>query len=230
MSRRIVPGMFWVGILACAVLPPAGTMRASSPSGLPDVLGIWDGFFLAADGATGGVRSDVTQQDFKRLAGDGALLDLGGGDMEYQFAATLARPDFLTGTGVTSTGRLVFQADLATFAGRGGDAGVMAPEYHFVPSHGGANRVRRCCCIPSPASPRRTSPGVAWGFLSACPTRPTRASRPTRTSGASARCRSPRATTAAASPVAWISSSIPNRLPSFPGPSSRRPAMIAASS
>src|SRR5262249_35550117 len=39
MSRRIVPGTFWVGILACALMMMllAGTMRASSPPSLPYV-------------------------------------------------------------------------------------------------------------------------------------------------------------------------------------------------
>src|SRR5262249_52307219 len=147
---RIVPGSFWVGILA-SVLLLTGTLRASSHSGLPDVLGIWDGFFLAAGGVTGGVQSDVTQQDFKRLEGDGELLGLENPFL-YNFRATLARPDFLTGTGVTSTGRLVFQADLATFPGLGGDAGVMAPEYHFVPSRGGASRVSALLLRPFPGA------------------------------------------------------------------------------
>jgi hypothetical protein len=150
MSRRIVPGTFWVGSLACALLL-AGTMRASGPSHrLPDVQGIWDGFFLAADGATGRVRSDITAQDFRSLAGDGVLLDLESGDLAYRFRATLARPDFLTGTGVTRTGRLVFQADLTTFAGLGGDAGVMTPEYHFVPSRGDESRLSALLLHPFP--------------------------------------------------------------------------------
>jgi hypothetical protein len=148
MSRRIVPGSFWVGILA-SVLLLAGTMRASSRSGLPDMVGIWDGFFLAAGGVTGGVQSDITQQDFKRLEGDGELLGLDN-PLLYSFRAKLARPDFLTGKGVTSTGRLVFQAGLATFAGLGGDAGVMAPEYRFVPSRGDASRVSALLLHPFP--------------------------------------------------------------------------------
>jgi hypothetical protein len=152
MSRRIIPGTFWVGSLASALLLLlAGTMRASGPPHhLPDVQGVWDGFFLAADGATGRVRSDITEQHFRRLAGDGVLLDLQGGDLAYRFRATLARPDFLTGTGVTPTGRLVFQAELGPFAGLGGDA-VMAPEYHFVPARGGAGRISALLLHPFPA-------------------------------------------------------------------------------
>jgi hypothetical protein len=144
MGRRIVPGMFWVGCLVCALLLLAGTMRASGPSNRPpDVRGLWDGFFLADDGTTGRVNSVITQQDFRRLAGDGVLLGLEGSGQfnAYNFSATVVPPDFLTGTGVARTGRLVFQAGLATYPGLGGDAGVMAPEYHFVPSRSGASRV-----------------------------------------------------------------------------------------
>jgi hypothetical protein len=149
MSRRIVPGTFWVGILACALLLP-GTTRAARPFRLlPNVQGIWDGFFIAADGETGPVRSDITEQRFQRIAGNG-LIDRVGGDVAYRFRATLARPDFLTGTGVTRTGRLVFQADLATFAGLGGDAGVMTPEYHFVPSRRGKSRISALLLHPFP--------------------------------------------------------------------------------
>src|SRR5262249_5314495 len=134
-----------------------GTMRGCGPcGGLADVQGRWDGFFLAADGTLGGVQSDITQQHFRRLAGDGVLFDLETGELfnAYNFNATLARPDFLTGTGVTRTGRLVFQAGLETHAprpprvpfpaspeSRAGDAPVMYPESHFVASRGGASRI-----------------------------------------------------------------------------------------
>jgi hypothetical protein len=63
------------------------------------------------------------------------------------------RADFIAGTGVTQTGRLVFQAGLESYAPqppvvafqtslepRAGDGAVMYPEFHFVPSHGGASR------------------------------------------------------------------------------------------
>jgi len=156
MSRRIVPGTFWVGILACALMMMllAGTMRASSPPSLPYVKGNWDGFFLAADGATGGVSSEISEQDYRRLAGHG-VLGLESGDVAYRFRATLARPDLLTGRGVTvpRTGSLVFQAGLETYAPeppvvafqtslepREGDATVMDSEFLFVPLRGRKSR------------------------------------------------------------------------------------------
>jgi hypothetical protein len=155
MSRRIVPGTFWVGFLACALLVLAGTLRAAGPSHRPpDMTGVWDGFFLAADGTTGLVRSEVTQQIRRRIAGAGMLLDLEGraqfNAYNFRFSATVPQDDFVTGTGVAGKGRLVFQADVATFTGLGGNAGVMAPEYHFVPSRGGAGRISALLLHPYP--------------------------------------------------------------------------------
>jgi hypothetical protein len=168
MTRQIVPGMFWVGLLAGALLV-VGSVRASGPSVVLNVLGIWDGFYLAADGATGPVTSDVTQQDFRRLAGDGVMSDLGGSDLEYRFDATLARPDFLTGTGVTTTGRLVFQADLATFTGLGGDAGVMFPEYHLVPPGSGPSRISGLLLHPFPGMAAPNLAGRGQGSFVSLP-------------------------------------------------------------
>src|SRR5262245_16360740 len=89
VSRRIVSGTCWLVLVFVLVL------KASGPShGLPEVEGVWDGFYVTADGATGLVSSDITEQDFRRLAGDGVLFDLEGGDVTYRFRATLARPDF----------------------------------------------------------------------------------------------------------------------------------------
>jgi hypothetical protein len=158
MSRRIVPGTFWVGILLSVVLLLADRVWASRPSDrVPNLLGAWDGFFQEADsGALGLVRSDITQQVHRRIAGDGVLLDLEGRALlnAYNFSATVVRDDFVHGTGVTGTGRLVFQAGLETYAPqppavafqtspepRAGDAAVMYPEFHFVPSRGGASRI-----------------------------------------------------------------------------------------
>jgi hypothetical protein len=178
MNRRIVPGTFWVGILACALLLLASPMRASSPSHrLPEVQGIWDGFFLAAEGSTGLVRSDITQQVHRRIAGNGVLLDLEGRALlnAYNFSATVVRDDFVTGTGVTRTGRLVFQAGLETYAPRppevafqtgleprAGEAAVMYPEFHFVPSRGGESRISALLLHPfSGVAP----PDIAGGYL-----------------------------------------------------------------
>ncbi len=171
MSRRIVPGTFWIGILACALLLLlAGTMRASNPSHRPpEVRGIWDGFFLAADGTLGGAQSDITQQDFRRLAGDGVLFDLESAELfnAYNFSATMPRDDFITGTGVTRPGRLVFQADLGPFAGVGGDA-VMAPEYRFVPSRGDESRISALLLLhPFPSV---APPDIAGSYVGPDPT------------------------------------------------------------
>jgi hypothetical protein len=130
--------------------------------------GIWDGFFLADDGTTGEVRSDVTKQDHQRLAGD-VLIELDDGDSPYRFGATLERPDFLVGTGVNSTGRLVFQADVATFAGRGGDAGVLTPEYQLVPPRGSVSRISGLLLHPFPGVHTPNIAGSGQGLFVSLP-------------------------------------------------------------
>src|SRR5262245_46581359 len=103
MSRRIVPGTFWVGILSCGLLLVQTVTAARPPDRPPNLVGIWDGFFLAADGATGHVQSVITRQDFRRIAGEGELLDLDDRVVftAYNFNATVTGADFLTGTGTT---------------------------------------------------------------------------------------------------------------------------------
>jgi len=172
MSRRIVPGTFWTGILASALLLLlAGTMRASSPSeGLPNLRGIWDGIFLASDGVTtGDVRSDITRQESGRLVGHGVLIGLTDDDVRYRFHATLERPDFLTGTGETPGGRLVFQSDVATFAGHKGAAGVMAAEYGFVTPRGGASRISALLLHPFPGGGTPDISGSGLGSFVSLP-------------------------------------------------------------
>jgi len=150
MRRRFFHVMFWVGNLACA-LAMAGAMMASSLSqNLPDVQGAWDGFYLAADGATGPFSFDVTRQDFRRLEGNGLLPFVENDGLPYQFNATMPSPDFITGTGVTPAGRLNFHAGLETYTGLGGDAGVMTPKYHFVPPQGAASRISALMLHPFP--------------------------------------------------------------------------------
>jgi hypothetical protein len=141
MSRRIVPATFCVAILACSLLFVAGALRASGPA-VPIAQGGWDGFFLAADSTLGGVQSDITRQDFRRLTGDGVLFDLESGGLynTINFNATRTAANFITGNGVTQTGRFVFQASLGPFAGLGGN-NVMEPEYHFVPPGDDQGRV-----------------------------------------------------------------------------------------
>jgi hypothetical protein len=158
MSRRIVPVTCWVTtVIVVLVLLLPEVIKASGLSNrLSNLEGIWDGFFLTANGVTGLVNSDITEQDGRRIEGEGALFDLGGADdVEYRFKGTLARRNSLVnGTGNSSIGRLNFQADLETYASEPpefpfqtsqepgvGDAGVMYPEFRFVQSRGRPRQV-----------------------------------------------------------------------------------------
>ena len=171
MSYRIVPATFWVSALVIVIsLLLPGSMSGSGPiHRLSDFEGSWDGFYLASDGGTGPVTSDITEQKSRRLAGEGVLFDLADGDVAYQFRATLSRPDLLNGTGETSKGRLTFKGDLATFAGLGGDAGVMASEYRFIPSHGGASRISSLLLHPFPGLNSPDISGTAEGRFVSLP-------------------------------------------------------------
>src|SRR5215212_1896369 len=96
MSRRYSRVVFWVGIVACT-LPAAGVMMAFSPSpDLPNVVGVWDGFCLEADGGAGLVVSDITRADFPQVEGAGTLVGLKKGDVSYKMRATMTHPDSLT--------------------------------------------------------------------------------------------------------------------------------------
>src|SRR5215203_5179586 len=136
MKRRFFHVMFWIGNIACALVIAGAMMALGPPQSLPDVHGVWDGFYLAADGTTGRIDSNFAQEDSRRLTGDGTLYDLGNEDLSYSLRATMARPDFIAGTGETRTGRLTYHASLETYTGRGGDAGVLSPQYHLIPSQG----------------------------------------------------------------------------------------------
>ena len=152
MRRRIFCGTFWVGILACT-LPMAGAMCAlSPPGGAANIEGAWDGFYLTGDGVTGTVDSNLTHLRLPRLASEGTLFGMENGDLSYYLGATMARSDFITGTGTTSNGRLTFQADLENYNGLGGDAGVMSAKYHLVPSRGRVNTVKALLLHPFPGA------------------------------------------------------------------------------
>ena len=169
MSRRYFRVTFWVGILTCA-LPMAGiTIALSPPGSVPDVLGVWDGFYHTDDGATGTVGSDVTQVLHPRLEGEGTLFGLENGDLSYDLRATMTRPDFITGTGTTSKGKLVFHADLQSFAGRGGDAGVKSAKYKLVPSRGGASPISALLLHPFPGAAAPDISGNGLGSFVSLP-------------------------------------------------------------
>lgn len=163
MSRRIVPWTFWAGIF-CSVLL-ANTLIASKPP-VPRLVGTWDGFFQPADsaGTFGLVRSNITQQKNRRLAGNGMLLSLDGVPLtRYNFNATLASDDSLSGNGRTPAGRLVFNAGLETFAGRLGSAGVLHPEILFVPARGNPGRLSELLLHPFPDTHGPDISGMGMG-------------------------------------------------------------------
>lgn len=157
MSRRIVPWTFLAMLLLGVALPLAARLRASgAPGRVPDVRGAWDGFFQPINDpdAQGLVRSVIYQQSNRRIQGDAVWLDLEGRSLfnAYNFSATVARDDFITGTGRTLDGRLVFQASLETFEGREGDAGVIDSQILLVPVRGRQDRVDSILLRPFPPS------------------------------------------------------------------------------
>jgi len=155
MSRRLVSCTFLLGLLVTVALPLVLHVKASSPpSRVPIVVGSWDGVFHDPDdtGVLGQVRSVIGQQDGRRIRGDAEWLTLDGLRVfnAYNFSATIARQDFITGTGLTPTGRVVFQERLAIFEGAGGDAAVLVPDL-ITPVRGRASRVGSLLLRPFPA-------------------------------------------------------------------------------
>jgi hypothetical protein len=172
MNRRIVPTLFCVGILLSVVLLFGDRVRAARPPDrVPNLVGTWDGFYQSAGdgGAVGVLRSDITKQEHRRIVGSGVLLDLEGRSLFNTinfFRGTVVRDDFITGNGANAMGRLVFQADLETYAPQprvsfqtlqeaglendGGNAGVLYPEYRFVRAKGRENRISAVLLHPFP--------------------------------------------------------------------------------
>ena len=93
MSRRIVPGTFWVGMLLCSLLIATKLWASGPPHRVPDLRGHWDGFFLAADngGVVGLVGSEITGQFEREIEGEGLLGLEGQPPLEsYGLRATVA--------------------------------------------------------------------------------------------------------------------------------------------
>src|SRR5690348_15518166 len=139
MRRRIVPGLFWVGMVLCSVLTATRLRAQWPPDRVQDFRGHWDGFFLAADngGVVGLVGSDITAQLRREFEGEGQLGLEGQPPLEsYIFRATVAADDVIAGTGRSTTGRVVVGGELQTFAGVQGVAGTWDPDLLFVPVQG----------------------------------------------------------------------------------------------
>jgi hypothetical protein len=125
--------MFWASILASGLLLVLTATRSAVgvSDAPPHLRGVWDGFYLADNGTRGSVESMIGEQRSRRFAGDGRLLDLPTGDLPYEFLGTVTASDLVNGTGRIQGGHLVFHGGLATFAGLGGDAGVMTLNNQF---------------------------------------------------------------------------------------------------
>ena len=240
MNRRIVPTVFCVGILLSVVLLFGDRVRAARPPHrVPNLVGTWDGFYQSAGdgGAVGVLRSDITKQEHRRIVGSGVLLDLEGRalfDTINFFRGTVVRDDFITGNGANATGRLVFQADLETYAPQpsvsfqtlleagveddGGTPACCIPSTASFTRRAERTGSARFCWIPSRSRTRRTSRAVGRDPSRATPTRP---------SWAVSRWRSVRSS-GALFPATW--SFVLVRPTHFDGPSSQRPAVKAGSS
>jgi hypothetical protein len=163
MSRQIVPTMFWASILALGLL--LALMATRSADGVshapPHLRGVWDGFYVADDGTRGSAESTIWEQHSRRFAGNGLLLGLPTGNLPYQFLGTVTASDLVNGTGQIRGGHLDFHGGLATFAGLGGDAGVMSlnNQFHSHSSHGQFNTLL-LHPFPGTASPDITGDAV----------------------------------------------------------------------
>jgi hypothetical protein len=169
MSRRAIPWTFFAGALLSVVLLLADTVRASKPGGVPDLRGHWDGFFLPAGGAVapGLVRSDITRQLGRRVAGDGRLFDAATGArlVAYNFGGTLGADNVLTAAGQTPGGRVVLRAGLQLFAGDQGDAGVLDGQLLLVPGRGQPGLVGTLLLRPFPDADAPDVSGTGLGVF-----------------------------------------------------------------
>jgi hypothetical protein len=166
MSRQIVPGTFWVGISLFVVLLLTGTVWAFRPSdGVPNLVGHWDGFFQDVDsGALGLVRSDITGQVDTRFKDHGKLLEpLGRLITPYELSAMVSDDNSIAGAGNFPMGGVVYQADLETFAGDVGDAGVQHARYQFVPRRGLPKVVNATLLHPFPDAHAPDVSGIGTG-------------------------------------------------------------------
>lgn len=139
MMRRAIPWTSSVGLLLVAVLLVADTVTASRPGArVPDLRGRWDGYFVDAGGGVGVIRSDITQQNGRRFAGNGGLFDAstGGRLAAYNVNGTIAADDLLTASGKTASGRVTLQGDVRVFAGSKGNAEVLDAQLRFIPRRG----------------------------------------------------------------------------------------------
>lgn len=152
MGRRIMPVTFWSCALLSAALLVADAVRADRPPA--SLLGHWDGFYQQSDPdeAPGRIRSDITRQVRRRIAGNGVLLDSEGLVLSnaLNWTGTLAGDDFVHGVGRTLNGRVVFDADLELVPGATGNAGVMDPQYLFIPVRGRPQRTNAILLHPFP--------------------------------------------------------------------------------
>ncbi len=183
MGRRFVPGVFWVGMLVCSLFVIASSLKASHPPRrVPDVRGSWNGFVVTADGNLAGLRSLITRQSGRRVAGTSQFFTLETGAVFdginfSRFGLTLARNDLLVGTGVARSGRVIIRGGLETYSATppaipfqtslsydSGDAGIMYPEFQFVRSQGRSRRIGGLLLRPFPGDDSTDISGVLEGF------------------------------------------------------------------
>jgi hypothetical protein len=155
MTRRAVPWTFIAGALLSLMLLLTNAVLASKGgSKIPNIRGHWDGFFLDAGGTDvpGLVRSDVTEQVGRRIAGDGRLLDAATEAQlaVFHYSGTLAADDVINANGTTPKGRVALHGGVQLFAGRKGNAGVMDGQLHFVPRRGEPSQVGTLLLHPFP--------------------------------------------------------------------------------
>jgi hypothetical protein len=152
MRGRILPGLFWIGVLLSSVLMTT-RLQASLPSTrFPNLLGHWDGFvFEVSQGpAVGLIQSDVTGQNQRVIAGQGEVFGLDGQTLldSYGFRASLETNNTILGNGEDSTGSLAIRGGISLYAGLQGNAAIWDPDFISWPRRGRPNRFRATLLHP----------------------------------------------------------------------------------
>lgn len=121
MSRRLVPGLFWIGVVGCATLVVVPLGRAVPPGPPPVVLsGTSIGFWRVQDPFGGGSTAlalyDLGRRANRRYQGP-LIVGLEGAPLFNAINVTLTGADFYVGTGGGDLGKFVLRGYPTFFDG-----------------------------------------------------------------------------------------------------------------
>jgi hypothetical protein len=170
MSRQCVPFTFLTSLLIGVILPLAVAVQASGArTGVPRVLGAYDGFIQNVDGkgGVGVIRSVIYRQDQRGFLGNAELF--GADSLRFNainFSGTFALDDVIIGAGRAMNGSVALLAGLETFEGDQG-AAMMNPVFEIVPARGRPSLVSSIMLRPFAVSnlPAPDIAGTATGII-----------------------------------------------------------------